>query len=163
MQKSDLVSISGDPGMVRVGMTSVTSRSKHTVTSGLQLVSLSCSSLRWLCGSRGPCHRLGVSKAAEAVWCTQMWSGEASSMRSLTVQSQRGPWEVDTRSSHHSHTVPTTTSSHHSHTVPTTTVTRFQPDRRKHLATPTGRLTQPISSESHVDHAMMSLLKDAMF
>ena len=37
MQKSDLVSISGDPGMVRVGMTSVTSRSKHTVTSGLQL------------------------------------------------------------------------------------------------------------------------------
>ena len=44
-----------------------------------------------------------------------------------------------------------------------TTITRFQPDRWKHLAIPTGRLTQPISSELHVDHAMMSFLKDAMF
>ena len=44
-----------------------------------------------------------------------------------------------------------------------TTVTRFQPDRQKHLVTRTGRLTQPISSELHVDHATMSLLKDAMF
>ena len=46
--KKWLGSISGDPGMVRVGMTSITNRSKHTVTSGLQLVSLSCSSFRWL-------------------------------------------------------------------------------------------------------------------